>query len=101
MSQDAHAEEIDAHVRRSIVVFGALMALTVITVAISYLQLPTPIAIMLALAIALTKGSLVALFFMHLISEKGVIYMLLITTIAFFFILLLFPLFTGLDVVSV
>lgn len=101
MSEDAHAAEIDAHVRKAMVVFGALMGLTVLTVAISYLRLPTPIAITLALIVAITKGSLVALFFMHLISEKGTIYMLLIFTGIFFLALLFLPVFTGLNVIAV
>jgi cytochrome c oxidase subunit 4 len=62
--------EIDRHVRVYIVVFASLMALTLITVAVSYLHLPLPMAIAWRL-IASVKGSLVACYFMHLISEKS------------------------------
>ena len=69
--------EIDKHVRVYITVFVALMALTIITVAVSYLDLSTPMAIAVALFIATIKGSLVACYFMHLISEKKLIYAVL------------------------
>ena len=69
-----HAADIDRHVRIYITVFVALMALTIVTVAISRVHLPVPIAVTVALVVALIKGSLVACYFMHLISEKKVIY---------------------------
>ena len=89
--------EIDRHVKVYITVFVALMALTIITVAISYLDLPTAPAIGLALLVALIKGSLVAGFFMHLISEKKLIVFVLALTVLFFFFVLLGPLLTDLD----
>ena len=84
-----HAVDIDKHVRVYITVFVALMALTLITVAVSYLDLPTPVAIGVALLVATVKGSLVACYFMHLISEKRLIYAVLAIT-AFKFVALLF-----------
>ena len=72
-----HAADIDRHVRVYITVFVALMALTLITVAISYLHLSTPMAIAVALLVATIKGSLVACYFMHLIAEKKLIYVVL------------------------
>jgi cytochrome c oxidase subunit 4 len=72
-------------------VFVTLMALTIITVAISRLHLPVPIAVTIALIVATIKGSLVAGFFMHLISEKKVIYAVLGITVAFFVVLLFVP----------
>lgn len=89
--------EIDRHVRVYISVFVALMALTIVTVAISYLDLPTVPAVALALIVALVKGSLVAGFFMHLISEKKLIVWVLALTVLFFFFVLLGPLLTDLD----
>jgi caa(3)-type oxidase subunit IV len=55
------------------------------------------VAIALALAIATVKGSLVAAWFMHLISEKRIIYWMLALAAAFFVPLLLFPTFTMLE----
>jgi cytochrome c oxidase subunit 4 len=86
-----HAADIDRHVRVYITVFVALMALTVITVAVSYLDLSTPMAIAVALFIATVKGSLVACYFMHLISEKRLIYAVLVITAIKFVALLALP----------
>jgi cytochrome c oxidase subunit 4 len=86
-----HAVDIDKHVRVYITVFVALMALTIITVAVSYLDLATPLAVTVALVIAVVKGSLVAGYFMHLISEKKVIYAVLLLTAVFFIALLALP----------
>lgn len=93
--------DIDKHVRTYILVFVALMALTVITVAVSYLDLTTGPAVALALFIALVKGSLVACYFMHLISEKKLIYAVLIFTVIFFLAVLLGPVLTNLDEIKV
>jgi cytochrome c oxidase subunit 4 len=89
-----HAADIDRHVRVYITVFVALMALTVITVAVSYLHLPTAMAITVALFVATIKGSLVACYFMHLISEKKLIYAVLVITVIKFAALLALPAFT-------
>ena len=89
--------DIDRQVRTYIIVFGTLMALTFITVAISRLHLPIPIAITIALVVASIKGGLVASFFMHLISERKLIYWVLGLTVAFFFAVLLLPLWTHFD----
>ncbi|SRR6266568_71334 len=86
-----HAADIDRHVRIYVTVFVALMALTIITVAISRLHLPIPIAVSVALLVAIIKGSLVACYFMHLISEKKLIYAVLTLTAIFFAALLALP----------
>jgi cytochrome c oxidase subunit 4 len=89
-----HAADIDRHVRVYITVFVALMALTIITVAVSRLHLPVPIAVTVALLVAIIKGSLVACYFMHLISEKKLIYAVLVLTAVFFAALLAGPVVT-------
>jgi cytochrome c oxidase subunit IV len=93
---DVHHDpaEIDRHVRVYITVFVALMALTLITVAVSYLDLSTPMAIAVALFIATIKGSLVACYFMHLISEKKLIYAVLAITVFKFGALMVLPVLT-------
>ena len=90
-----NAADIDRHVRVYITVFVALMALTLITVAISYLHLSTPMAVALALVVATIKGSLVACYFMHLISEKKLIYAVLAITVFMFVALLALPALTN------
>ncbi|HJZ77715.1 MAG TPA: cytochrome C oxidase subunit IV family protein [Vicinamibacterales bacterium] len=91
------AEDIDRHVRVYITVFVALMALTIITVAVSRFHLPLPIAVSVALFVAIVKGSLVACYFMHLISEKKLIYAVLGLTAVFFAALLALPVITHVD----
>ena len=91
------AEEIKKHVKVYITVFAALMVLTVVTVGVSYLRLAIPLAITVALIIATIKGSLVASYFMHLVSEKTPIYWALMLTAVFFVALMFLPLLTMLD----
>jgi len=86
-----HAADIDKHVRVYITVFVALMVLTVITVAVSYIHLPLAMAVTVALIVATVKGSLVACYFMHLISEKKLIIAVLVLTAVFFLALLALP----------
>ncbi len=86
-----HAADIDRHVRIYITVFVSLMTLTIITVAVSYLHLPIAYAVTVALLVATIKGSLVACYFMHLISEKKLIYAVLVLTAVFFAALLALP----------
>lgn len=83
--------DIDKHVRVYIIVFVALMALTLVTVAVSYLDLSTPMAIAVAMLVATIKGSLVACYFMHLVSEKKLILAVLLLTAVFFVALLALP----------
>jgi cytochrome c oxidase subunit IV len=89
-----HAVDIDKHVRVYITVFVALMVLTIVTVAISYLDLSVPLAVAVALFVATVKGALVAGYFMHLVSEKKLIYAVLVLTVVFFTALLALPVFT-------
>ena len=89
-----HAADIDRHVSVYITVFVALMVLTIVTVAISRVHLPVPIAVTVALIVATIMGSLVACYFMHLISEKKLIYAVLLLTVAFFIALLALPVVT-------
>jgi cytochrome c oxidase subunit IV len=88
---DAHADHshdaahIKAHVRKYMMVFGALLVGTVITVAMYYVYLPSvALTVVVALFIATIKASLVACYFMHLIDERKMIYTLLFAS-AFFF----------------
>jgi cytochrome c oxidase subunit 4 len=96
-STDDHAVDIDKHVKVYITVFVALMVLTIITVAVSRFHLPVPMAVTVALIVATIKGSLVACYFMHLISEKKLIYAVLALTIVFFIALMALPVFTHND----
>lgn len=94
---DHAAADIDRHVRVYITVFVALMVLTIITVAISRVHLPIPVAVTVALLVATVKGTLVACYFMHLISEQKLIYAVLGLTAFFFIALLALPVVTVSD----
>ena len=87
----AHAmsvEDVRKTVRGYYVVFGALLFLTAVTVGVSYLDFSTPMAIAVALFVAGIKGSLVALYFMHLIDERKIIYATLgLTAVLFGFLM--------------
>jgi cytochrome c oxidase subunit 4 len=88
---DNSPEAIRKEIRRYLIVLSALGLLTLITVGISRLQLPTGEAIALGLTVATIKGSLVAAFFMHLISERKLIFAVLLFTVFFFGMLLWGP----------
>ena len=95
-----HEIDVDRHVRIYLIVFVSLAALTIITVGISYLHLPVLPAVALALLVATIKGSLVACYFMHLISERRLIYWVLGFTVFFFLFVLLVPMITNVDRVA-
>lgn len=85
-------EEIKKEIRKYLYVFGALAFWTVVTVWLCFgLKMPVHTAIFIALAVACIKGTLVAGFFMHLFSEKKLIYGILILTVFFFGMLLWGP----------
>jgi cytochrome c oxidase subunit 4 len=81
MSDDVEA--LKKHMKVYFAVFGALAVLTCVTVGVSYIQMGTQWNITVALIIATIKASLVAAFFMHLASEKKMIYRVLIFTFIF------------------
>lgn len=90
-AHDNSPEAIHKEIRKYMIVFGALAVLTIITVAISRLELPTWQAIALGLAVATVKGTLVAAFFMHLLSERKLIYAVLVLTVFFFGVMIWGP----------
>ena len=94
-------EEFKKHLGKYYVVFVALLCLTAITVGVSYLRLNRPLAIAVALVIATGKAGMVSGVFMHLISEKKVIYAVLILTAGFFLLVLLLPSFTVFESVAI
>lgn len=87
--------DVKKHVRTYLAVFVALACLTVLTVGVSYLHLTMPIAVTVALVIATIKASLVAAYFMHLISEKRLIISVLILTIPLLILMIFIIFFTS------
>lgn len=92
-SHDEHdehaAHDVAKHIRGYLMVGGTLLLFTGITVALSYVNFGTQKAnVAVAMLVATFKAGLVAAIFMHLSSEKRMIYRILIFT--FFFVLGLF-----------
>jgi cytochrome c oxidase subunit IV len=88
-------------VRTYLAVFGALLVLTVTTVGVSYLHLPPGPAVTLGLVIAAAKATLVVLFFMHLKSEKPMVFWPLALTMFLFVALFAFILWTEADHIEI
>jgi cytochrome c oxidase subunit 4 len=85
-------EKIKQEIRVYLYVFFALAILTGVTVWVCYgLRMPIHYAIMVAVTIASLKGFLVAGFFMHLLSERKLIYGILALTVTFFALLMWLP----------
>jgi cytochrome c oxidase subunit 4 len=70
-------------VARYLGVWGALVVFTAVTVALARLHLPGGWALAVALAIAVVKSALVALFFMHLWDHGGANRLVLATSLVF------------------
>jgi cytochrome c oxidase subunit 4 len=92
MSVDA--EVIQKQVKTYIKVYVGLLLLTVLTVAVAYVQWTPAMGVLVALLIAGAKAALVSMFFMHLKTEKSTVYYMLLLTIFMFLLVLFLPLFT-------
>lgn len=94
----AESHDVSRHVKAYMAVFAALAVFTVVTVAVSTLDVTKGLGIGIALAIAATKASLVAAIFMHLKWERStVIWGTLALCVIFFFVLILVPVLTVSD----
>jgi cytochrome c oxidase subunit IV len=84
MSEASQTHAHPVRVGPYITVFAALMVLTIVTVGVSYIDLPVLPTVLVALAIASVKAGLVATFFMHLKSERAMVYWPLALTMFLF-----------------
>ena len=80
-------KEHGSGIRIYLVVWGALVVLTAVTVAVSYVHLGM-MNVVVALLVASVKASLVALFFMHLRYENRLVWGFALTPV-FFLILII------------
>ncbi len=95
---ELHPHAFSSYARRSGLVFAAVVCCTLLMVATSYARLPNDsIRIALILAGACVNAFLVAAFLMHLISERKMIYTLLLFTLVFFAGLLVLVIWAGQD----
>jgi len=77
--------------RLLVTVFGALVVLTFLTVAVTWVDMGN-FNLYVALAIALVKATLVALFFMHLLYDKKFNLVILLSCLIFFALFISFVL---------
>jgi caa(3)-type oxidase subunit IV len=68
------AASYPSEVRACLTTFAALLVLTMVTVALSYVRLPMAPTVALALAVASLKAALVAAVFMHLKGERAFVH---------------------------
>jgi caa(3)-type oxidase subunit IV len=81
--------------RKPLLVFAALLGLTLVTVGLSTLHLPRPLAIALGLSVAAVKGGLVLAVFMHALQERRALKLLLGLTAVLLLAVLLLPVLTS------
>ncbi len=99
MADNSH-RSIEQHIKTYINVFIALGFLTVVTVAVSYLEVSFIEAFFIAMTVATIKGSLVLGYFMHLMTERQMIIWILAATAISFLILMFLPLISVTDATS-
>jgi len=81
----SHDHDISKHVKVYVAVFVALLLGTLLTVGMYSIHFDRmAVTITIALFIATVKASLVAGFFMHLVSERKAVYAILLATVFFF-----------------
>ncbi len=80
--EQEHVEH-GSHVARYALVWAALLVFTILTWGLSRFHFGGGWGLVVALAIAITKGSLVVLFFMHLWDQRGANRLVLATSLVF------------------
>lgn len=92
MSAVHTAEHVQRQVRIYFYVFLSLLALTIVTVLVSRIELPVLVGVIVALIVASFKGTLVAGIFMHLFSDKFpfIVRVLIVSSFFFFVMVALF-----------
>ena len=99
-------ETLQKEKRQYVTIFVSLLFLTLVSVAIHYMHLPAAINIVFILTISIAQAILSACYLMHLISERKLIYFVLLLTATFFLGLILltyfgyFSIFEGQSYVS-
>jgi cytochrome c oxidase subunit 4 len=84
VAREEHLAEVGhSHVRRYVLVWIALSVLTALTYGVSRFHIPGGWGVAVALAIAMAKGGLVALFFMHLWDQRGANRLVFVTSLVF------------------
>ena len=91
-------QEIQKQVKKILLIGAILIFFTVVTVGLSYVELPShSLNIIVGMILATVKAALVALVFMHLNHEAKLIYKVLAFTAAFALALFLLFYFSNID----
>jgi cytochrome c oxidase subunit 4 len=72
-----------SHLKRYVIVLAALLAGTILTFLAAKIHFSGPVHVAISLLIATAKGSLVALFFMHLWDQRGANRLVFLTSLVF------------------
>lgn len=96
MSADAHSSDHVVSVKLYLAIFATLMVLTALTVWVAFIDLGT-MNTFVALAVAVTKATLVILFFMHVKYSSKLTWLVVVS--GFFFLAIMLAL-TMSDIVS-
>ena len=84
VAHDDHDHDVSKHVKKYLMVGGLLLFFTIVTVALSYIDFGShKLNIAVGMLVATVKATLVAMIFMHLSSERQLIYRILIFTVLF------------------
>lgn len=83
ISHAEHESVAHSHVGRYVIVWIALCVFTSLTYGVSRFHIPGGWGVTVALAIAIVKGTLVALFFMHLWDQRGANRLVFVTSLVF------------------
>jgi caa(3)-type oxidase subunit IV len=92
--------DVSKSVRSYWIIGATLYVFTILTVAANQVHFAEALAVIVALAIACAKGSMVASVFMHLNHEKKWIYGALLITVVFWVALMALPIFTVMDTIG-
>jgi cytochrome c oxidase subunit IV len=80
-----HPVDFNAYLRRCLFVFIAALCAISLMICVSFLpHIGWPAKVTMILAVAIVNASIVAGFLMHLLSEKKMIYSVLLVTVIFF-----------------
>jgi len=90
MSEQTHSQTTSVTVY--VVVFAALVALTFLTVGVSFIPLAGIWHVVLGMAIATVKGSLVVLFFMHALNSPRITWIVIAAAVVWLTVLLVLTL---------
>jgi caa(3)-type oxidase subunit IV len=81
---DHSPDNFQGYAKRCFTIFGVVMAITLMMVAVHFAHLPTALGIGLTLVAAVVNAALVAGYLMHIVSERKLTIIVLLFTFFFF-----------------